>query len=360
LRPLVLILLSLVLLAACAAPPPAPTPTITPRPATRTPAPTVTPYPTPTRAPTWTPEPSATSALQAFSQYGILALRQRTYGGGELTVTQKVDENRSYSRYLIRYPSDGLTIYGYADIPRGAGPFPVIVMLHGHSDEAGYSILQDTGYAEMYAVDGYIVLHPNFRNYQPSDRGDNRFMVGMAVDVLNLLALVKQKAGQEGLLQYANPEKIGLWALSMGGAIALKVLTISPDVKAAFLYSPMGGDDYQNAQFLASVGDPEAQAVVNLPPLVYQGISPQYFYQDLTAAVDIHHGLSDSVIPVGWSQRTCEQLKTLGKTINCYFYPGEDHIFTGNSGVKLKLRMSNFFYSHLKAPPKTPTPAPTP
>ena len=169
-----------------------PTATAVPVP-TQTLAPTLTPYPTPTQAPTWTPEATLTPALSAFSQYSIESLRQRKYGGGQVEVTQKVAENKAYTCYIIRYPSDELTIYGYADIPRGDGRFPVIIMLHGYSDPEGYSILaQDTAYSEMYASEGYIVLHPNLRDYQPSDHGDNRFMVGMAVDVLNLVALVNR------------------------------------------------------------------------------------------------------------------------------------------------------------------------
>ena len=326
---------------------------------TQTAVPTVTPYPTPTRASTWTPEATLTPPLNAYSQYSIESLRKREYGGGQVEVTQKIYQNKVYTRYIIRYPSDGLTIYGYADIPRGEGRYPVIIMLHGKSDPGGYSILaQDTGYSEMFASDGYIVLHPNLRDYQPSDHGDNRFMVGMAVDVLNLIALVKSGTGQDGIFKRANPERLGLWAFSMGGAVALKVLTVSSDVKAAFLYSPMSGDDYLNAGFLAKTGDADAQLVLTLPPLVFMGISPQNFYKYITAAVDIHHGMVDSVIPPGWSQNTCTQLKTLGKIINCYFYEGMNHVFDGNGGVKLKLRMSNFFATHLKAQPATATPTP--
>ena len=144
----------------------------------------------------------------------------------------------------------------------------------------------------------------------------------------------------------------------MGGAVALKVLTVSPDVKAAFLYSPMSGDDYLNAGFLAKAGEADAQSVLGLPALIFLNTSPQNSYKYITAAVDIHHGTADSVIPVSWSQTTCQQLKILGKTVNCYFYEGMDHIFAGNSEVKLKLRMSNFFATHLKAQPATATPTP--
>lgn len=357
-------LLILCLLIACTPTPTPALPTSIVVPAlTQTPAPTLTPYPTPTQASTLTPEPTLTPTLtpglSAYASYSIEALRQRQYGGGQVEIMQKVDENKAYKRYIILYPSDGLTIYGYAYVPKGEGRFPVIIMLHGHSDAGGYSIFaQDTGYAEMYAREGYIVLHPNLRDYRPSDHGDNRFMAGMAVDVLNLVALVKSGAGQDGILKHADPAKLGLWAFSMGGAIALKVLTISPDVKAAFLYSPMSGDDFLNAGFLAKAGDADAQSVLTLPPSVFLSTSPQNFFKDITAAVDIHHGTADTVIPLSWSQNTCQQLKTLGKVVNCYFYTGMNHVFTGNDEVKLKLRMSNFFATYFKtqSAPATPTP----
>ncbi len=37
----------------------------------------------------------------------------------------------TFTRTLINDPSDGLTIYGFIDVPRGPGPFPVIIALHG-------------------------------------------------------------------------------------------------------------------------------------------------------------------------------------------------------------------------------------
>jgi dienelactone hydrolase len=250
-----------------------------------------------------------------------------------------------------------LSISGFADIPNGKGPFPVIIMLHGRSDAENFSIFeQDTGYAEMYAQEGYIVLHPNLRNYRPSDQGDNHLLIGMTVDTLNLIALVKAQAGQEGILKKANADRLGLWAFSMGGAVALKVLTISPNIKSAFLYSPMSGDDHLNARFLAKAGEIEAQQDLTLPSVVFNVSSAQNYFKDITSAVDIHHGLDDTTIPPEQAEKTCDDLRKLGKTINCYFYEDMPHVFAGNGGVKLKLRMVNFFNTHLKATRGTPAP----
>ncbi len=355
--------LELCLLTACLSPAVEATSTPLPTrpPVTRTPRPTVTPYPTPTRAPTWTPESTLSPTPEAwYLRYSVPSLRERPYGTGQLEIVEQVEENDSFSRYLIRYPSDNLTIYGYANLPRGAGPFPVIIMLHGRAALDGYETLKENDeYARLYASHGFIVLHPNLRNYPPSDPGENYFLAGMAVDVLNLIALVKTESGQPGLLQAAAPAKIGLWAFSMGGALAWRVLVISPDIRAAFLYSPMSANDSQNAAFLAASGtDPEAEKVLTLPAYAFASLSPDNFYPAIQAAVDIHHGTADRAIPVDWSKKACEELTRLGKTVHCYYYENSDHVFSGNAGLKLEQRMLNFFTTHLKNPAPSATPGP--
>ncbi|PWH14307.1 MAG: dienelactone hydrolase [Anaerolineae bacterium] len=327
---------------------------------TRTPAPTITPIPPPTRAPTWTVDLAVSATPELFFyRYTIEALRQRSYGGGKIELMRKTAETPLYNQYIFRYPSDGLMIYGYANLPRGDGPFSVIIMLHGAADPFTYDIFeQDTEFADLLAQGGYIVLHPNYRNFAPSDSGENLFLAGYAIDVLNLVALVKGEAGQTwSYLRTAKPGKIGLWAFSMGGAVAWRVLTVSPEVRAAFLYAPMSADDWENAKYF--VNDPDAQATLAMPAFAFSATSPQYFYRYIAVPVDIHHGTADTVIPVEWSRRACEQLKSLGKIINCYFYEGQDHSFSGPLGQKLQSRMKNFFDTYLKFAP-TPTPMNTP
>jgi len=171
----------LLLLASCA---PA-VQTALPTPAfTATSAATETARPTPVF--TTTPEFSPTPDL--YYLYTNEYLRARSYGGGEIEFVEVLGQNVFFTRYLIRYPSDGLTIYGFADIPNDEGPHPVIIALHGYIDPAVYQTLDyTTHYADALSIAGNIVLHPNLRGYPPSDDGENLFRVGMAVDVLNLI-----------------------------------------------------------------------------------------------------------------------------------------------------------------------------
>src|SRR5690242_6313322 len=84
---------------------------------------TVTGVPTVTVAATLTPAP--------YEQYTIDYLRKRTYGAGRVDVLKVLADNDTLTRYLIRYPSDGLRIYGFINIPKTGGIHPVIIVVHG-------------------------------------------------------------------------------------------------------------------------------------------------------------------------------------------------------------------------------------
>src|SRR5215208_2483723 len=205
-----------------------------------TPTLTVVPVATVTPLPTSTPTliPTASSTPDPYYPWSIDYLRSRTYGGGQIEFLEVMGQNLYFTRYLFRYPSDGLNIYGFANIPNDEEAHPVIIALHGYIDPAVYNTLDyTTHYADALASAGYIVLHPNLRGYTPSDNGENLFRVGMAIDVLNLIALVQSQSGGTVPLKSANPDAIGLWGHSMGGGVTTRVLTVTDKVKAAVLYA---------------------------------------------------------------------------------------------------------------------------
>jgi len=312
-----------------------------------------TPVPQPTQAPTITLEPTNTPAqapLDLFKPYTIPVLRSRGYSGGTLEDLGAMGMGDTFTRYYFRYTSDGLKIYGFMNIPQGDGPFPVIIAAHGYTDQATYDTLDyTTDLADMMTRDGYIVLHPNLRNYRPSGDGDNLFRVGMTVDVLNLVALVKLQAGQEGLLEKADPARIGLWGHSMGGGIVLKAATISPDIKAVLLYASTSGDEQKNSQFFYdSTGSVDNLQELTASPGNFREISPSSYYADITAAVALYHGTADSAVPLEWAQETCDQLKAAGVTVECHFYEGADHTFRSRYMGQFGPSVSAFYDTYLR------------
>jgi uncharacterized protein len=313
--------------------------TATAPPPSVTPAPTVVPSETATVTPT--PDP--------YGVYTIDYLRSRSYGGGEFQVTETLGDNGQFMRYLFEYPSEGLAIHGFMNIPKGDGPFPVVIALHGYIDPDVYNTFDyTTRYADTLANAGFLVIHPNLRGYRPSDEGDNLFRVGMAEDVLNLIALVKARGGQGGPLELADPDRIGLWGHSMGGGIVTRVITVSPDVRAAVLYAPMSGDERKNYEAILGWSNGErGRAELAVPVEVLTGISPEYFFDGITTPVSIHQGTLDQTVAVQWTRHTCDLLQSLGKTVECHFYEGAPHTFTGEADEDFKQDVLEFFERYL-------------
>ena len=295
--------------------------------------------------------PSLSPTPDLYNGYTIDTLTHREYGGGVLAVQQLLAENSYFTRYSISYPSDGLTITGFMNVPRrGEAPYPVVIALHGYIDPAVYQTLDyTTGYADTLARAGFLVIHPNLRGYPPSDPGENLFRVGMAVDVLNLIALVKSQGGQPGPLAAADPEAIGLWGHSMGGGISTRVITVSPDIKAAVLYAAMSGDERQNfaAIYEWSYGE-RGIGELSVPEEELGRISPIYFLDRIQAAVSIHHGEADELVPPDWSLDLCARLEELEKEVECFSYPDQPHTFRDDGGALFMERVVDFYQRTLR------------
>lgn len=348
------------LLAACSVPSASQPATAVPQFPTRTlPPPQVEvtaqlPTPTGTDSPTPSPVPSATITATPgpYDGFGIDDLRSRSYGGGQIEQVDTLAVNTYFTRTLMLYPSDGLSIYGFMNVPsRGEPPYPVVIAIHGYIEPSVYNTLDYTiGYADALARAGYIVLHPNLRGYPPSSEGENRFRVGMAIDILNLIALVNVQAGKPGPLALAAPGELGLWGHSMGGGIVTRVLTVSRDVRAAVLYGAMSGDERKNYERIFNYfsNGERGQEELSAPDDALQRISPVYFFDRIQAAVAIHHGDEDTEVPPVWSAETCRRLVDLGVDVECFTYPGQPHTFYGDSDVLFIQRTVDFFNRYLK------------
>jgi dipeptidyl aminopeptidase/acylaminoacyl peptidase len=296
------------------------------------------------------PTPDVTPTPDPYAGLSVAELAARSYGGGELRVTQTLTVTSAFTRTLITYPSDGLKLYGFMNVPRGQGPFSVVLVLHGHVNTARYRVeTYTTPYADALARAGYLVLHPNYRDHPPSDSGPSLFRVGYAVDVLNLIALVRQEGGKPGPLEQADPQSIGLLGHSMGGGIALRVITVSPDVRAAVLYGSMSGDEKLNYEQMRQwTGGTYGLEELDAPAEVFQRVSPINFLDRITAAVSIHHGEADQTVVAAWSSDLCGRLQALKKPVECFSYPGQPHSFKGAGDRLFIERVTALFDTHLR------------
>jgi dipeptidyl aminopeptidase/acylaminoacyl peptidase len=332
--------------------------------------PTITPFqfvqntptssPTATTTPTTTPTPfppTSTVILlpavpEEYLPYTIYNLRTRSYGGGQIEVLKVLEEMENFTRYEIRYPSDELNIYGFMNIPKGTGPFPIIIMLHGYGKSSVPTVLgHATDGADIFADQGYVVLHPNMRGYPPSDSGDNLYRVGLAVDILNLIALVKDQANLPDELKGVDPTRIGLLGQSLGGGVALRVATVNDDIKAMVLYSSISADERKNAELFYSLTEEQIYLTeMETPPDVLAYISPLNYFDKINASVKLYHSLTDDVVPPAWATETCEELEANGIDVDCFYYIGADHTFSSDFQADFRKTMLAFFEAHLKEP----------
>lgn len=324
------------------------------------PPPTFTPVvpatPAPTRVLSPTPDtvgvdPTPSATPPAYAGLFIADLARREYGGGALDILETLEVNDDFTRYLITYPSDGLTIYGFINVPNQGSRFPVVIALHGYVDPEQYETLDYTArYADHLARAGYFVIHPNLRGFPPSDERESAYRVGLAVDVLNLIAIIRQQSQDPtGYLRRADADDINLWGHSMGGGVVLRVITVdnSPYIRAAVLYGAMSGDERRNYEKIrdwsdGQVGDFELAA----SPSLLKAISPIYHLDHISAPVSLHHGAADSVVPPEWSDDLCLRLQNLQQPVECYTYPGMPHTFYGASENLFMERVVAFFDSH--------------
>lgn len=302
-----------------------------------------------TVTPSATPSPTISATPDPYEPYTIAGLDQRAYGGGELQVYERWQANAAFERAYFEYPSDGLRVHGFMNIPSGPGPHPVVLVLHGYIDPSVYTIqAYTTRYADALARSGYFVLHPNYRSYPPSDVGPNPFRAGYAVDVLNLIEIVREQAGNPGSLEAADADRIGLLGHSMGGGIAIRTMVVDQEIDAVVLYGSMSADEERNFErILEWSGGRAGWDELNAPPEALERISPIHHLLRVESAVSIHHGQDDLVVPPDWSEELCQLLSALGKQVECFSYPEQPHTFIEGGDSLFLQRVLDFFEREL-------------
>lgn len=297
---------------------------------------------------------SLTASLSlAQSPVTINELSRLSYGGGTLVAERVLERNQSFARYLVRYPSGGLSIYGFMNVPNADGRFPVVIMIHGYLNPATYRTLAyTTRYTDNLARAGLVTIHPNLRGHGLSqgspEQGASRVLY--AREMLGLAAVVRSQAGR-GALEKALPS-LGLMGHSMGGGTAQRVAVLDPQIRAVLLYATMHGDDLENARQICFVFTSRQRGCneINSPAQTMAQISPINFYSRIAAQVQIHHGSADTQA-YAWAGEICAALRKNDVRHQCFAYQGAGHTFQGNDYNNLMSRAKTFFTQALRDSP---------
>ena len=281
------------------------------------------------------------------------ALMEKEWDGRDFTVSTILDDNSSYTRYYITYLSGDLRISGIMNVPKGEGPFPVLILNHGYIGTSVYTNGRGLRREQDYlACRGYVVIHPDYRNHADSDDDPDyevNFRLGYTEDVINAVTAVR-KAG----LPYIDGSRFGMLGHSMGGGGTQNVLVVEPDlVQAAVLFAPVSRNAIENYERWTERRPEVAKKIVEkygLPdenPEFWQNISTPTFFDRVQAPLMIHHGTADESVPIEWSDRLSEELRELDKDVEYYIYDGQPHEFTSSWGQVMQ-RTVDFFDREVK------------
>lgn len=241
--------------------------------------------------------------------------------------------------FSFEVKDDHLTEYGLLvtpNSPRPARGFPVIILLHGFVDPDRYDTA--TSYLtemEEYANNGFAVLTPDLRGQGLSIHAGHAdsayYSMSYNTDVLSLISAVKRTSGFDA-------SSINLWGHSMGAYLALRAAVISKDIKSVIMLSSPADSlhemyltyippsDESNPYALATRSDVFAKyGTPEDNTQFWHDASPIYFLGRIRAAVQIHVGLDDRVVPPRFSQ-DLDQAFTRQKIAHQYFeYPDAGH-----------------------------------
>jgi len=231
---------------------------------------------------------------------------------------QLTEDKLSTVKYISYKARDGLKVNAYVTIPKGAKPFPTIVMPHGGPWIRETVIFDE--WAQLLAHHGYLVIQPNYRGSTGYGlthwkAGDEKWGLEMQDDLDDAAQFLVNK----GL---ADPKRLAMFGWSYGGY-------------AAFAGSMRENNLYQCVVAGAGVSDLNSiSATINssrfgrarqAPTL--KGISPLEHVDKVNVPILVVHGDVDKRVPVHHSRDFVEKLIKYKKDHKYLELKGADHFY---------------------------------
>ena len=282
-----------------------------------------------------------------LAQYNFENLRERKNEAskitilGESTILGEARENvlkeykkegikkeNNFKSFEILFESNGKKISGMLNIPMTprSNKMPAIIMIRGYAESVGYFVGSGSWKAaDELARNGFVTVSLDFLGYGKSSDESKDILEARfekPVSVLDLIESVK-------LVDYVDDRRIGIWAHSNGGQIAISVLEITGQNYPTVLWAPMTNpfpdsvletmDDSENGKIVKQkIYDFEE----NYDSKLY---SIDNFYDWINSPILIHQGTDDVWCEVKWQEELQKKLEKLGKEVILDVRYGSDH-----------------------------------
>jgi dipeptidyl aminopeptidase/acylaminoacyl peptidase len=287
-------------------------------------------------------------------KYTIEDLSVATFKPSQIILGKILKDNPKYTSYEFTMKfspdfSENLnTTSGMLNIPKGTGPFPVIVMYRGYVDKTQYFVGEGTApSASVFAQNGFITVAPDFLGYGESDIEakdifESRFQTYVtAISVLKSINSIKEW----------DNKNIFIWGHSNGGQIALTTLEITGVTYPTVLWAPVSKSfPFSILAYLDEADDGGKLIIGRLAEFneTYDAskFSLSGYLDMIKAPIQLNQGTSDTSVPFWWSDSIVKTFKTKGIGISYIKYPGADHNLNPdwNSAVENSL---SFYQSHI-------------
>ncbi len=220
----------------------------------------------------------------------------------------------------VRYEArDGMEIPALVTVPRGDGPFPIVVLPHGGPvarDYWGFDV-----WAQLLAYNGYVVIQPQFRisdgfGRRHLEAGFSRWGYEMQDDLEDAIGYLAQR-------NLGDPGRAAIFGWSYGGYAAFVGSFRDPN---PFRCAIAGAGVADLPYFRAWLADSGTLAEKAYRPTV-DGINPLEHVDSVDVPILVIHGDDDERVPVDESRKFVAKLKEYDKQHKYIELEGANHFF---------------------------------
>jgi dipeptidyl aminopeptidase/acylaminoacyl peptidase len=288
-------------------------------------------------------------------KYTIPNLKSRRYAPSTITLEKIISETTDYTNLLFSYISDGKKITGQLNLPKIASnnptkPTPIILLIRGYVPQEIYKTGTGTkNAAKVFAENGYITIAPDFLGFgesdlEPENSWEARFIkpiqITELISSLRTQTTLEYTSLEKSLKATSNPEKLGIWAHSNGGQIALTTLEIMEQSIPTTLWAPVTVPFPYSVLFYTDEMDDEGRATRLWLAEFEKNYDPREFsltqyLSSLSGPIQLHHGETDDAALITWSNEFVEKIEKINTAredndqeiieLTYYTYPNTNH-----------------------------------
>lgn len=237
---------------------------------------------------------------------------------------------------LFSFIVDSKKVTGQINIPKGNGPFPVIVMFRGYIDQKTYEtgdgtrraaeLFAQNGFTQHQAGAGFITIAPDFLGYGGSDQEADSIFESRFQTYTTALVLLKSL----GSLEKWDKTNAFIWGHSNGGQIALTILEITGINYPTVLWAPVSKPFPYSILYYTDESDDRGKMIRKELSKFEEDYDVEKYsltnYLDrIKAPIQLHQGTADDAVPIAWSDTLVKNLEALGSDITYIKHPGADH-----------------------------------